>query len=115
MGTTIQSPGTQHGRSTRSSSVSKPSGKVVNTLTVQLSPTTIQETSTSRKDLMALPSSQEKKSLSTQSSRKSSLHTLMPLVSTKSQRLPSGLDISKDKPRETRLRESPTRRRLRLR
>merc|ERR1712226_1758730 len=62
---------------------------------------------------MVLPSSQERTSLSTQSSRKSSLHTLMPLVSTKSKAFQNGLDISKDKPREMKRRESLKKRRER--
>jgi len=95
--TITQSHGTQLGRSTRSSSDSKPSGKEVNTHMVPPKDMTIQLILTSRKDLTDSLCHPDKRSSTTQNSRKSFQPTLMPLVSTKSQRLSNGLDISKDK------------------
>jgi len=111
---TIQNHGIQHGKSTKSSLVSKPSGKVVSTLMVQLRATITEETSISKKDLMGSQSNQERKSLRTQSSRRSLPHMLMQSVSTKSKMSQNGLDISKDKLKETKKRESLMRKRLRL-
>merc|ERR1712228_429853 len=78
---------------------------------VQLNTTTIQETFHSRKEAMDSLLTQERKSSSTQNSRRSSELTLMPLVSMKNQRLKNGLVIAKDKPRETKKRESLKRKR----